>query len=296
MKSRTLLVAGISVDVYSSDLVAADAIDLTLPVCILFVLHGRMGSRNDVEKIAKHMLDAQGSNGRSYHQRRELLVVTFDHRNHGSRLVDARANLGWDLKDLENHNERHALDMYTIQVGTARDVSLLIDFLPSYLFPNNERLVGQWALAGFSLGGHSTWICLCSEPRIEVAMPVVGCPDFLSLMTDRATRKGCDPSNAAHFPRSLVEFVRKYDPATAPFTSPDNRNPFVGKKILAISGAKDRLVPWEFSESFFDSLYVGEGGLKEHFQDEDAGHVWTTKMGDKMAEFVLRHCLLCSYD
>ncbi|KAG8800575.1 hypothetical protein FRC16_002577 [Serendipita sp. 398] len=77
MKSRTLLVAGISVDVYSSDLVAADAIDLTLPVCILFVLHGRMGSRNDVEKIAKHMLDAQGSNGRSYHQRRELLVVTF---------------------------------------------------------------------------------------------------------------------------------------------------------------------------------------------------------------------------
>lgn len=45
-------------------------------------------------------------------------------------------------------------------VGTAQDVSLIADFLPSYLYPSNERTIGQWSVAGFSLGGHSTWIAL----------------------------------------------------------------------------------------------------------------------------------------
>ena len=44
--------------------------------------------------------------------------------------------------------------------GTAKDVSYLIDFLPAYLFPNNERPIDQWLIAGKSLGGHATWIAL----------------------------------------------------------------------------------------------------------------------------------------
>lgn len=55
--------------------------------------------------------------------------------------------------------------------GTAQDVSFLIDFLPAYLFPNDERTVSQWLVSGISLGGHASWItlrngahtlCLCS--------------------------------------------------------------------------------------------------------------------------------------
>ena len=44
--------------------------------------------------------------------------------------------------------------------GTAHDVSFLIDFLPAYLFPNEERTISQWLVTGISLGGHSTWIVL----------------------------------------------------------------------------------------------------------------------------------------
>ena len=44
--------------------------------------------------------------------------------------------------------------------GTANDVSFLIDFLPAYLYPNDERTVVRWGVAGVSLGGHSTWITL----------------------------------------------------------------------------------------------------------------------------------------
>ena len=73
----------------------------------------------------------------------------------------------------------HRIDMYSIQskfsssrgqnlsqflitAGTARDVSFLIDFLPAYLYPSNEKCISGWGVAGISLGGHSTWISLSS--------------------------------------------------------------------------------------------------------------------------------------
>ena len=37
---------------------------------------------------------------------------------------------------------------------------MLIDFIPSYLFPHNERTIDRWMVLGKSLGGHSTWIAL----------------------------------------------------------------------------------------------------------------------------------------
>ncbi len=45
-------------------------------------------------------------------------------------------------------------------VGTARDVSYLIDFLPSYLFPAGQAQITEWLMGGISLGGHATWLVL----------------------------------------------------------------------------------------------------------------------------------------
>jgi len=36
----------------------------------------------------------------------------------------------------------------------------MMDFLPSYLYPNGERKVVEFAVSGISLGGHATWIAL----------------------------------------------------------------------------------------------------------------------------------------
>jgi hypothetical protein len=45
-------------------------------------------------------------------------------------------------------------------VGAVKDVSFLIDVLPAYIFPKDERLIGECVVAGFSLGGHATWLTL----------------------------------------------------------------------------------------------------------------------------------------
>ena len=50
--------------------------------------------------------------------------------------------------------------LWCTAAGAVKDLSFLIDILPAYLFPNDERTIGEWVLAGFSLGGHATWLAL----------------------------------------------------------------------------------------------------------------------------------------
>ena len=119
-----------------------------------------------------------------------------------------------------------------------------------------------------------------------------GCPDYLSLIIDRAKIGNVDVGSPAHFPPSLIRYIEEHDPISALPNPPiKNTNPFLHRRILAIAGAKDPLVPWRFSQEFWERLDVGEDGVKENFVDENAGHEWTEKMGDKMAEFVQKQCL-----
>jgi hypothetical protein len=53
-----------------------------------------------------------------------------------------------------------ALTLFSYAVGVVKDLSFLIDILPAYIFPNDERAIGEWVLAGFSLGGNATWLGL----------------------------------------------------------------------------------------------------------------------------------------
>jgi hypothetical protein len=55
-----------------------------------------------------HWNERLGERG-SVGKRKGLIAVSFDQRNHGTRLVDQRANEDWRRK-----NDRHAMDMFSI--------------------------------------------------------------------------------------------------------------------------------------------------------------------------------------
>ncbi|KAF8899869.1 hypothetical protein CPB84DRAFT_1093377 [Gymnopilus junonius] len=214
-------------------------------IAAVFLLHGRLGFAEDVDSFARICLKtAEG-------QKQELYVITLDHRNHGSRLMEERANKTW-----EEGNGQHAVDMYAIQMGTARDLSFLVDFLPMYLFPHAECKVDAWGVIGISLGGHSTWIALSQGPRISVGIPIIGCPDYLALMKHRAQTSGI-AFTGPHIPASLLDLIGILDPASKSYSSLGTSNPFLGKKILILSGEEDTLVPWTASKTFVESLEVG---------------------------------------
>ena len=84
-------------------------------------------------------------------------------------------------------------------------------------------------------------------------------------------------------PDSLLEVIIRESPVCTPVTG---RNPFLGKKILVLAGGKDKLVPWEFSESFVERIEVGEEGVKRLLVYPNVGHAFTASMEEDVANFV----------
>ncbi|KAF8122677.1 Alpha/Beta hydrolase protein [Boletus edulis] len=273
-----ILVGGIPVDVHSH----RDGSNSSLPVHALFLLHGRTLSTESVVPIAKSILEASYAPG--VNRKRDLIIIAYDHRNHGRRLVDPLRNQGWH-KDPAKNNPQHAVDMYTIQTGTAHDLTFLIDHIPAYIYPQVERNIVEWGAAGTSLGGHSVWIALTRDPRIQLAIPIIGCPDYTKLISQRAQICGV-PLEAPHYPLHLKAYVDAYDPASFAFRENDATNPFLGKRILVLSGAKDTLVPWSASQEFVERLEVGDG-VKKVVLEENAGHECTPSMIREAGLFVI---------
>ncbi|CAA7268161.1 unnamed protein product [Cyclocybe aegerita] len=242
---------------------------------ILFLLHGRHGSAEDMATLARTFVEKTRSSGE-----RSLIVVTLDHRNHGTRLVEPKANNSW-TEDTPNQN--HAMDMHGIQLGTAHDVSFLVDFLPGYLFPGGEHKVENWGVAGRSLGGHSTWILLGQDPRIQVGIPIIACPDYVALIKHRA-KESKVTFGAPYIPATFLAAIEKSNPASQAYRSVAG-NPFLGKKILVLSGEADTLVPWTASKEFVDNLEVGTDGVKSVVVEAGVGHRCTGRMVELAVEF-----------
>ncbi|KAI0259868.1 Alpha/Beta hydrolase protein [Gloeopeniophorella convolvens] len=283
VEKQTLNVGGLLTDVYSRPGLRAGP--ASKPIVALIFLHGRQGSADDAEPTAREAFARASARAAATGQTpREFIIVAIDQRNHGRRLVDALGNEGWNLEDPKVHNERHAVDMYSILLGAVKDVSFLIDVLPAYVFPHDERVVAEWALAGVSLGGHATWLALRHEPRIRIGVPIIGCPDYLALMDSRAAGLGV-PRAPPYFPGALRTLVRARDAAYAP-------EALRGKRVLVLSGKDDVLVPWAASASFVDALDVGEKGRKEVQLLEGVGHAYPDAMREELIRFFWEEALV----
>ncbi|KAG1785877.1 Alpha/Beta hydrolase protein [Suillus plorans] len=279
---QTLPIGGLLVDVYSHPTTTPSS---TNPIHALFFLHGRFDNAQDqyIVDTIKVIFDESYGSGAG-ERKKDLIVIAFDHRNHGTRLVNQQRNFAWSKEPAEN-NDQHAVDMYTIQTGTAQDVSFLIDHIPSSLYPSGERTIVEWGMGGVSLGGHSTWIALSREPRLTLGIPIIGCPDYMKLISRRAQSSNI-PLSPPYFPTSFMTYVERHDPAQLAYRTKDASNPFFGKKVLVLSGKDDKLVPWVASAEFVDGLEVGEGGVKKVVVEEGAGHECTSGMRREAGLFV----------
>jgi hypothetical protein len=181
----------------------------------------------------------------------------------------------------------------TLTAGTALEVSQLVNLLPSYLFPDSAtpRPVSLWVCAGVSLGGHSAWlagakgepILLSSrdqnmtffpkpqDPRISHLIPIVASPDYAALTTVRLGGALSAPA----WPRSLDALVRCCDPARLPVDL------WSGKRILALCGARDAVVPLDAggTATFVRALVAAGAGTGVTLRvDDEAGHEITPRM------------------
>jgi hypothetical protein len=129
-----------------------------------------------------------------------------------------------------------------------------------------------------------------AEPRIGLAVPIIACPDYMKLISNRA-RYSKVPLEPPYFTESLRAYIAQHDPACAPYTAADASNPFFGKKILVMSGGNDPLVPFKYSEEFVEGLNVGPNGVKKVIIEPGVEHECTPAMVKEMAEFVWEHSM-----
>lgn len=116
------------------------------------------------------------------------------------------------------------MDLYAMIVGTAADVSYLVSFLPSCLFPSDDRIITRWAVTGKSLGGHAVWHVLLNDKRISVGVAMIGMPDYARLLEFR-TKQSYKENAAPTVPNSLKELIKQIDPAQSKYDRWGPENP-----------------------------------------------------------------------
>ncbi|KAF3058561.1 hypothetical protein GL218_05278 [Daldinia childiae] len=312
----TLTVSGLQVDVYGLTELPATA----AKVSCLWLHHGRLRKKEDMIPFANQFLSA-------YHEKSEptrgLIAVALDQRNHGSRLVDRRANESW-----VDGNETHAQDMFGLVTGTVMDTINLMDLIESHLFSTDKHVLSDGGrrridhniVLGISLGGHSAWQLLFADPRVTAGVVVIGCPDYMVLLKDRArlsqlqtfneSKYGASFIGSKDFPDALVNACKKYDPKgilfgtdeiVLPTTAEEQQRlrPLLesrvsGKRFQILSGGADKLVPYSMGEPFIrffktatNSWYTDGRVYVEDNVYPTAGHEFSAEMRKDAVRFIL---------
>ncbi|BEJ13460.1 hypothetical protein CspHIS471_0306340 [Cutaneotrichosporon sp. HIS471] len=240
------------------------------PISVVMLAHGWANKAKQMEAMASGLV------GESLRLAREgdrevthdMLVVTLDQRNHGDR----RRNP--DGLSTYRHPMRPA-DMLTVVTGGVHDYQLVMDFLGSYLFPLDERVITRWMASGVSMGGHLAWRLLRDDPRVRVGVPIVSIPPekLGTLLTIASEREGTLGTAAKPYPASLR---RVYERATPP-------GAYMGKKILCLYGEVDAMVPYALGAEALKGIMEEYPGDVQFWIQEERGHVCTPEMVQRAA-------------
>ncbi|KAL0088370.1 Alpha/Beta hydrolase protein [Phycomyces blakesleeanus] len=272
MSKQEIPVIGLQLTVYGLE--EYKALEKPIPVAVMFALHGRVQNMTKMDPICQAICKLNTNPCKKRH----IIVVAFDHPNHGSRKIHHLSNYGWSENGYANPN--HAMDMWSMLYNSARTVSDLVDVLEHYLFgPQYESRVQVWGVVGFSMGGHASILAAAQDPRLTVCIPIVGTADFLGLMERRLQET--DLSAHAHLPKPFCEMVKQ--------RTANLENHLSSTKLLMISGQKDKLVPPSSNDAFISRLSKVHRG-KENVDWKcvivpGVGHEWCPEMIDMSVEW-----------
>jgi sulfonate transport system substrate-binding protein len=139
------------------------------PLRALFLLHARTGSLASVLDRAEDLVRRARALGVP------LLVLAVELRNHGQRMLDSQLN---------GPMSGDGLEMFANVLGTARDVSFVMDVLPGKLSLRGER-IERWGIVGISMGAHVCLVAAMRDSRFATCVSLIGCADYAWLMSER---------------------------------------------------------------------------------------------------------------
>lgn len=132
--------------------------------------------------------------------------------------------------------------------------------------------------------GHVVWRLLREDPRVRIGVPIITVPGEAlgNLLTTRSRRNDTlgksSGKAAAHYPTATREY---YEAAPRP-------DVYDGKKILALCGQLDRMLPPKFGDAAFKDIQARVGSDCQMWVQEDRGHVVSPEMVQRAAEWFYR--------
>jgi sulfonate transport system substrate-binding protein len=236
---ETIVVGGISVYAIRADATQPSP----QPLRALFLLHGRTGSLANVLRNASEL----ARRARSLHV--PLIVLIVEQRNHGQRMLDSQLN---------GPMSGDGLEMFANLVGTAHDASFVIDVLPTKLAARGER-ISHWGVVGISMGGHSSLVLAARDARLNVAVSLIGCGDYASLLADRLatqrqlTMRGdtLDERIRSVIGGDLFDLIAQQGALSRVAA-------LQRTKLLLVGASGDPLVSPRFNERFLDALRAAQ--------------------------------------
>jgi len=217
---------------------------------VIFFVHGLGGN---VEHSFQYCADLANDG---------FIAIAIDQRNHGARTVDPTAHNG--------NCDNYTVKSYGMYVGTSKDISLLIDFLPAALGITTDK----FGMSGISLGGHCTLITMGNDPRISVGVPFIGSADRKLQLKIRAELKGISNEEFENsFDPHLDMLMKQYDPV-------NNAQAFKDRPLCMINGGADIVVdptPNTQFKEILDGIYICPDRLQFSIYD-GVGHEVTDDM------------------
>lgn len=269
---------------------------------IVYLMHGRLRNFRDSTTLAGRLFEAyaeSGSREDTDTTRRPLLVLAWDQPNHGDRTMEEERNLSWT-----EDNATHAHDMLATIDAAVLGLKNIADFLPAHI-PHYKRIRRVTrTVSGVSMGGHAAIRAAVRFPGYFTAcVPIIGSFDLTTLLLKRLHPGFAETALYIHpygihehrlgkqarfFPEPLFDLTSVEDSRIQRYY--DTRR----LKTLAMFGAEDSEVPYEYSEPFVDA--VGEFVTNPAHIDKEkrfqallypCGHIVTDPMVVHFAEFLL---------
>eukprot|EP00834_Sanchytrium_tribonematis_P004308 NODE_204_length_12954_cov_1.347880.p7 type:complete len:238 gc:universal NODE_204_length_12954_cov_1.347880:10786-11499(+) len=201
---ETVLLGGLQINLYYSSESSS---------MLILMLHGRLGKHQDVEFLAKALVDFDP----------RYTVATFDLQNHGTRSIDQSRNEDWKAGNMTHH-----LDMLSCQLGTIRDCQTIIDLIPLY-----KPRFNKFGVCGVSLGGHVALMLTGIDSRISFCISFIGSLNQTKLMKGRKI-------GGVHFSTYYLDLMKQFNPFNTLRSS--------SVPILMLNGSQDTLVPSSTNE------------------------------------------------
>lgn len=262
-----------------------------IKINVLYLLHQRGGDESYTSSIAQHVVD-------SITKSKDIpfIAVTFDLRNHGSRIIDEARNEDWAAG-----NDTHAIDMISAIHGNVADLKLIVDFLPGLLDLERLRkdpdvpIKFNNIVSGYSLGAHVAIRFANAHPGlVSIINPTIGSYDMTSLLVNRLKKtsnfdKKWFYSNYNELDLNEEE-KKRYPEALHRLVSAEDIQifedfPFNEVKMFASFYTDDPLVPSRISSLWAD-MYQNDNLSTETYYEEGSIHDVTPAMITKFVEWL----------